>query len=102
MLHRYLAGCFLASSLFAAAPSHAATRAAPADAKSDIRLAGAICGWGSRLDVTGLCVDVMDYSRRCSPGSFAMSFPNGNGFRCVPGEWQSAPGWFSDLLGLRD
>jgi hypothetical protein len=102
MLHTYLAGCLVAASLVVAPASQAAMRPATPAANVDVRLAGALCGFGSHLDATGLCVDTMDYSRRCPPGSFAISFPNGNGFRCLPGEWQRAPGWFGDLLGLED
>jgi hypothetical protein len=102
MLRRYLVGCLAAASLASTPASQAAMRLTAPATNVDVQHAGALCGFGSHLDATGLCVDTMDCSRRCPPGSFAISFPNGNGFRCLPGEWQSAPGWFNDLLGLRD
>jgi hypothetical protein len=102
MLRCYLVGSLAAAALVSAPASQAAMRPTTPTANVDVQRAGALCGFGSHIDATGLCVDTMDYSRRCPPGSFAISFPNGNGFRCLPGEWQSAPGWFGDLLGLRD
>lgn len=102
MLHPIFARCFLAGSLLAASAAQAAMAPPPAIAPSDVRPAGETCGFGSRLDASGLCVDAMDYSRRCSPGLFAIPFPNGNGYRCVPGEWQRSSGWLSGLLGYDD
>ena len=54
--------------------------------------------FGTHLDVSGYCVDSMDYSRRCPPGMFAVSAPNGNGFRCLPAEWADAPGWLGNFF----
>ncbi|WP_158812669.1 hypothetical protein [Methylocapsa sp. S129] len=98
MLHRYFAGCFLAAA-FLAAPAQAAMKpVVETAATSDIALAGAACSYGYHLDVSGLCVDSMDYSRRCSPGLFAVQFPNGNGYRCVPTDWLRESGWLGDFF----
>jgi hypothetical protein len=101
MLRHYFASCLLAASLFAA-PAQAAMKPVAAIAPSAIQLAGGACGLGYHLDVSGFCVDSMDYSRRCPSTLFAVPSPNGNGYRCVPTEWLRAYGWFDDLLGLRN
>jgi hypothetical protein len=97
MLHHYFAGCLLAAA-FLAAPAQAAMKPAAEIATSDIQPAGAACSYGYHLDVSGVCVDSMDYSRRCPSGSFAVSFPNGNGYRCAPAEWLRSPGWLGDIF----
>lgn len=97
MLHHYFAGSLLAASLLAA-PAQAAMQPAAEIAISDIRPAGAACSFGYHLDVSGVCADSMDYSRRCSAGFFAVPFPNGNGYRCAPAEWLRSYGWLGDLF----
>ena len=88
-------GCLTA--LLLAAPAHAGmtpTRLAA----SDIRAAAMGCGFGYRRDASGACIDTLDKSRICPSGYFALSFPNGNGFRCVPTTWLNARGWLGDLF----
>ena len=98
MLHHLFAGCLVAASLCAAAPAQAAMRPALQPAASDIQRTGAECSYGYHLDISGVCVDSMDYSRICPPGLFAVSFPNGNGFRCVPTDWARSSGWLGDMF----
>ena len=98
MLHRYFLGCLAAVSLSAALPAEAAMKPAPQVSLSDVQRIGATCEYGSHLDVSGYCVDSMDYARICPPRFFAISFPNGNGFRCLPVEWQRSAGWFGDFF----
>jgi hypothetical protein len=57
------------------------------------------CGPGYRPDSTGVCVDYIDRWRKCPDTYFAESYPNGNGFRCVPSEWLREPGWLMDIFG---
>jgi hypothetical protein len=93
-----LAGLLLAAACLASPAADAAVqRVAPVAGAGVIR-AAATCGYGYRLDVSGLCVDSMDYSRRCPAGTFSISAPNGNGYRCIPAEWMRAPGWLGDLF----
>jgi hypothetical protein len=95
---RSLAGLLLAAACLAPpAANAAAERVAPVAGADFIRVAAA-CGYGYRLDVSGLCVDAMDYSRRCPAGTFSISAPNGDGYRCIPAEWMRAPGWLGDLF----
>jgi hypothetical protein len=98
MLHPYVLACLAAACLCATPPAQAAMKPAPQAAASDIQRVGATCNYGSHLDVSGYCVDSMDYARICPPRFFAISFPNGNGFRCLPVEWQRSPGWFGDFF----
>jgi hypothetical protein len=95
------AGLGLAAVLLAA-PAQAAMAPSRESRSSDLLLTGGSCNYGSHLDVSGYCVDSMDYSRRCAPGMFAIPAPNGNGFRCVPTDWLRSSGWFADGLGLRE
>ena len=97
MLLRNLAGCCLAALSLAPAATQAAPKPAAPIAISDVGLARA-CSFGTHLDISGLCVDSMDYSRKCPPGFFAVSAPNGNGFRCLPAEWMEEPGWLGDFF----
>ena len=97
MLLRDLSGGCLSALFLAAAPAQAALKPAAPIATSDVRQATA-CGFGYHLDVSGFCVDSMDYSRKCPPGTFAVAFPNGNGFRCLPAEWMQSPGWLGDIF----
>ncbi len=92
---RNLAGCALAALLLA--PASAAPKPAALAAASDVRPAHA-CSFGTHLDISGYCVDSMDYSRKCPPGMFSISAPNGNGFRCLPAEWADEPGWLGDFF----
>jgi hypothetical protein len=96
MLRICLVGSLLAA-IAVATPARAAL-APVAPAAPRIRLAAAACGFGYHRDVSGYCVDSMDYSRRCPAGYFAISAPNGNGFRCIPAEWMSEPGWLGDFF----
>ncbi len=96
MLHRFLAGAGLAALLLSASAAQAAMSPASPPSTGPT-LVGAACSFGYHLDISGTCVDSMDYSRRCPPGAFAVSYPNGNGFRCVPAEWQRSGSW---LMGL--
>ena len=98
MRRRYFLNCLAAAALCAALPAQAAMKPAPRAAASDVQRIGAACDFGSHRDVSGYCVDSMDYARTCPPRFFAISFPNGNGFRCLPVEWQRAPGWFGDFF----
>ena len=95
-----LANCFkgfCAAILILAA--HAAQAGPEPDmASTKIQLAAAQCGFGYHRDVSGYCVDSMDYKRICPPGFFAVTFPNGNGFRCVPTEWMDSPVWLGNVL----
>jgi hypothetical protein len=90
------------AALLLAAPAQAAMSPARGSMTADILRTGGSCSYGSHLDVSGYCVDSMDYSRRCAPGTFAIPAPNGNGHRCVPTEWLQSSGWFADWFGLRD
>jgi hypothetical protein len=96
MLLRHLAGCTLALVWLAPIAAPAAPKPAALTMTSDVKPAH--CSFGTHLDVSGYCVDSMDYSRRCPPGMFAVSAPNGNGFRCLPAEWADAPGWLGDFF----
>ena len=98
MLLRNLAGCCLAVVLGAPPAAQAALKPAAPIAASEFRLAAMACSFGYHLDVSGFCVDSMDYSRKCPPGYFAQSFPNGNGFRCIPAEWMRSSGWLGDFF----
>ena len=97
MLLRNLVGCALAALWLTPAATLAAPKPAALTAGSDIEHAS-YCSFGTHLDVSGYCVDSMDYSRRCPPGMFAVSAPNGNGFRCLPAEWADAPGWLGNFF----
>jgi hypothetical protein len=100
MSPRFLTSCCLIAALLAASAAQAGL--APARIQtSDIRLAAMGCGPGYRLDASGACVDYLDRSRICPPGLFAVSFPNGNGYRCVPTAWLNSRGWLGDFLGFR-
>jgi hypothetical protein len=96
MLLRHLAGCALVALWLAPTAAPAAPTPAALTMVSEIQPAH--CSFGTHLDVSGYCVDSMDYSRRCAPGMFAVSAPNGNGFRCLPAEWMDAPGWLGDFF----
>jgi hypothetical protein len=98
MFLRYLAGGCLAASFLAAPGAQAAMQPDARIAISDIRLAAMDCGFGYRLDPSGVCVDYMDRTRQCPPTYFAQAFPNGNGYRCVPAEWLREPVWLMDLF----
>jgi hypothetical protein len=95
---RFTSFC-LAAALFAASAAQAAMRPAALLAISDIRPAAMGCGPGYRPDSTGVCVDYIDRWRKCPDTYFAESYPNGNGFRCVPSEWLREPGWLMDIFG---
>ena len=95
---RNLAGCGLAALLLAPAAAPAAPKPAALPVVSDVSPAKGACSFGTHLDISGYCVDSMDYARICPPRFFAISFPNGNGFRCLPVEWQRAYGWFGDFF----
>ena len=97
MLLRNLARCGLAALLFAPLAAAAAPKPAALATISDIQAAHA-CSFGTHRDVSGYCVDSMDYSRRCPPSTFAISAPNGNGYRCLPAEWMDEPGWLGSLF----
>ena len=97
MLLHHLARCGLAALLLAPLTATAAPKPAALTAASDIQPARS-CSFGTHLDVSGYCVDSMDYARICPPRFFAISFPNGNGFRCLPVEWQRSAGWFGDFF----
>jgi hypothetical protein len=97
MLLRNLAGCGLAVLLLAPLTASAAPKAAWLPALSDASPAKT-CSFGTHLDISGYCVDSMDYSRRCPPGTFSVSAPNGNGFRCLPAEWMDEPGWLGNFF----
>jgi len=99
MLLRYFTACCLTAALLAATAAQAALTPARIPT-SDIRLAAMGCGPGYYRDASGMCVDSMDYTRSCPAGFFALSFPNGNHYRCVPAAWLNAPGWLGDLLGF--
>jgi hypothetical protein len=98
MSHRYLAGCCLAALSLTPLAAQATPKPAALFARSDVRPVAAACSFGTHLDISGFCVDSMDYSRRCPPGDFAVSFPNGNGYRCLPAEWMQEPGWLGSLF----
>lgn len=97
MLLRAFTGCCLAVALLGAPAAQAGLISAPMPA-SELRLAAMGCGPGYLRDASGTCVDYVDRSRICPPGYFALSFPNGNGFRCVPTAWLNSHGWLGDLL----
>jgi hypothetical protein len=97
MLHRYIAAVGLGVVLLGAPAAQAAMSAAPPPSSSPT-LVGATCSFGYHLDISGTCVDSMDYSRRCPPGTFAISYPNGDGFRCVPADWQRRGSWLMDFF----
>jgi hypothetical protein len=98
MLLRNLAGCGLAALLLAPAAASAAPKPAALPAVSDASPAKGACSFGTHLDISGYCVDSMDYSRKCPPGMFQISAPNGNGYRCLPAEWADEPGWLGDFF----
>ena len=85
MLHRHFAGGCLALLLLGAPAAQAAMNAPLPTGAPAVHLAAAVCPPGYHFDVSGVCVDSMDYSRSCPPGTFALSFPNGNGYRCADG-----------------
>ncbi|MGA2041840.1 MAG: hypothetical protein ABSG83_00555 [Roseiarcus sp.] len=97
MLRICLVGSLLAATVLAA-PARAALAPVVPAAAPGIRLAATACGLGYHRDVSGFCVDSMDYSRRCPPGYFPISAPNGNGYRCIPTQWMNAPGWLGDFF----
>jgi hypothetical protein len=97
MLPRFFIGCCLAVGLLAAPAAHAGPISAPRPA-SDVRLAAMGCAPGYYRDASGTCIDYLDKSRVCPAGYFALSFPNGNGYRCVPTAWLNSHGWLGDLL----
>jgi hypothetical protein len=97
MFLSHLARCGLATLLLAPLAATAAPKPAALAATSDIRSAHA-CSFGTHLDISGYCIDSMDYSRRCPPGMFSVAAPNGNGFRCLPAEWMDEPGWLGNLF----
>jgi hypothetical protein len=97
MSSRFLTGCCLTVALLAAPAAQAALTPARIHS-ADIRQVAMGCGLGYRLDASGACVDYLDKSRICPPGFFAVSFPNGNGHRCVPTAWLNSRGWLGDLF----
>jgi hypothetical protein len=97
MLLRYFTGCCVTALLLAAPAAQAGLTPARIPT-SDIRLAAMGCGPGYYRDGSGACLDYLDKSRSCPPGFFAVSFPNGNGYRCVPTAWLNSRGWLGDLL----
>jgi hypothetical protein len=97
MLLRSFTGYCLAAALLGTPATQAGLTPLPIPA-SDVHLAAMGCGPGYLRDASGMCVDFLDKTRRCPPGFFAISFPNGNGYRCVSSAWLNAPGWLGDLL----
>jgi hypothetical protein len=97
VLLRYFTGCCLTALLLAASAAQAGL-APTRIPTSDILLAAMGCGPGYYREASGACVDYLDKSRICPPGYFAVSFPNGNGYRCVPTAWLNSRGWLGDLL----
>jgi len=93
-----LAGLLFACVGLAPVATNAAMAPRAPIAGAEVARAAAVCSYGTHLDVSGFCVDSMDYSRRCPPGDFAISAPNGNGYRCIPAEWMREPGWLGDFF----
>ena|SRR5471032_2120837 len=98
MTHRNFMGAGLAALLLAAPAAQAAMSVAPPPSASNLRMTAAACSFGYHLDISGTCVDSMDYSRHCPPGYFPISYPNGDGYRCLPAEWQRSGSWLMDLF----
>ena len=99
MVTRSLTGCCLAAALLGAPAAQAGLIFAPIPA-SGVRMAAMECGPGDRREASGACVGYFDRSRTCSPGFFAESFPNGNGYRCLPNASLHSGGWLGDLFGV--
>jgi hypothetical protein len=97
MSPRNLAACIAALCLTAHG-AQAAFMPPALPSASASELASAQCSYGTHRDPSGYCVDSMDYSRSCPPTYFALPFPSGNGYRCVPAEWMASSGWLGNLL----
>lgn len=100
MVLRSFTGCCLAAALLGAPAAQAGLISVPIPA-SGVRMAAMGCGLGYRRDASGACVGYLDRSRICPPGFFAESFPNGNGYRCLPNASLDSGGWLGDLFGVR-
>jgi hypothetical protein len=97
MSPRFFTVCCLAVVLLAAPAADAGMISTPTPAPA-VRLAAMGCAPGYYRDASGACIDYLDRSRVCPSGYFALSFPNGNGYRCVPTAWLNSRGWLGDLL----
>lgn len=51
---------------------------------SGVQLAAGGCGAGFHRDIAGTCTPNRIHRRSCQPGFHPESFPNGNGYRCIP------------------
>ena len=92
MLTNKVLGCSFAAlagagaMLLAVTAADAAMLPPPAAAypTSNVLLTAGGCGAGFHRNLAGVCRRDAVARRHCQPGFHAISFPTGNGFRCVP------------------